>query len=277
MFRLIGLLGLLSLGACASIEAPSRVASQSPFMPSGIQVDAPQGYIEMCQRQPDLCGASAELAATSDGLAARAEAGDSVATQEGRATLSPANWSPGDAPVAPNPAVFTAPKVMADDAAQPLSFAARMDLLNRVNRFVNDNVRQRTDQATYGVEEYWRPSGIGRGATGDCKDIAIEKRLELIRAGFPDRDLFYAIGYRQDIGLHAVLVARTASGDMVLDSRSPYIVSWSAAPYLWVKHQSRRDPAVWVLVNGPSAEAPDMTVAALDIGAGKGLASDQVQ
>ena len=75
-------------------------------------------------------------------------------------------------------------------------------------------------------------------------------------AGVAPGALFYAIAYRSDIGLHAVLVAHTARGDLVLDSRSPRIIPWREAPYTWVQRQSQSEAFVWAMVirsNVPSA------------------------
>lgn len=253
MYRLLALSGLLFLGACASVDvAPGPVASAAPFMPSGMQVDAPQGYVDMCGRDAALCDDRSAVQASQ------------VEAPQGEARLTPASWN-------------GAPEAAMPEAAPDMAADQQMALLNRVNLYVNGNVAQRTDMQTMGVEEYWRRSGVGMGATGDCKDIAIEKRLQLIQHGYPARNLFYAIAFRSDIGLHAVLVARTAMGDVVLDNRTPYIVSWTQAPYVWVKRQSRSDPSVWALVNGPSAPEGQMRVASLDMNAADSFASAQAR
>jgi predicted transglutaminase-like cysteine proteinase len=118
-------------------------------------------------------------------------------------------------------------------------------LLDQVNRTVNRHVRQESDLRAYGRAEVWTPSGRGRRAVGDCEDIALEKRLELIKAGFPPDNLFLAVGYARRIGLHVVLVARTGSGDLVLDSRAAGIRMWRDVPYSWIGAQSGQDPARW--------------------------------
>jgi predicted transglutaminase-like cysteine proteinase len=122
-----------------------------------------------------------------------------------------------------------------------------------VNRNVNDHVIQRTDLANYGVAEFWTRSGSSRDSAGDCEDIAIEKRWELIELGYPTEDLFYAVAYRHGIGLHVVLVAHTEAGDLILDSRSPAIVAWDRAPYDWVKRQLPGDETHWALIGAPPA------------------------
>ncbi len=265
---MLGLSALLLLGACATVEDGPKFAVQGPFMPSGMTVDAPSGYIDMCQRDAALCAdptpalstARNVTAATVD-LASAALAGDRLDDGQGQPRLMMISWAQR-APAAAEPA--PAPVSDAAPTARPVDDAARMDMLNRVNRYVNGGVIQRLDASVNGDDD-WRRSGVGQGARGDCKDIAVEKRLELIQQGFPASALFYAIGFREDIGLHAVLIAHTEAGDMVLDSRSPYIVSWSQAPYLWVKRQSSEDPRVWSMVSGPPQAAAPVRVAALDL------------
>ncbi|MFT3966548.1 MAG: transglutaminase-like cysteine peptidase [Sphingobium sp.] len=127
--------------------------------------------------------------------------------------------------------------------------AEQMAMLKRVNHYVNSRVRQRTDMEIHGREELWVRSGVGRGAQGDCEDIAIEKRYELIRNGFPTDQLAFGVVYSLESGLHTVLLARTEQGDVILDSRTPYIRDWSSISYSWVSVQSMNDPMVWQRVN----------------------------
>jgi predicted transglutaminase-like cysteine proteinase len=123
-------------------------------------------------------------------------------------------------------------------------------MLESVNLYVNEHVDQATNLEVYGVDQFWTRSGTKHGARGDCKGLSIEKRLELIALGYPAADLFYAIAYQTDMGLHAVLVAHTEVGDLVLDSRSPRIALWSQTAYTWVKRQAPNAPATWVLAMG---------------------------
>jgi predicted transglutaminase-like cysteine proteinase len=126
-------------------------------------------------------------------------------------------------------------------------------LLVRINRLVNGRVRQRDDTSIFGVKELWRRSGIGRSAQGDCEDFAIEKREQLIAAGVPASMLFFATVWRADLGLHTLLIARTTEGDMVLDSRSPYVESWRRAPYVWISRQHPERPDRWTAISNVSA------------------------
>lgn len=124
-----------------------------------------------------------------------------------------------------------------------------IDLLREVNYRVNRHVRQVSDQTRFARSDVWQPSGIDRGARGDCEDLALEKRKLLIEAGFPADRLFLALAYgQQGVGLHLVLVARTDREDVVLDSRSHTIQPWSAAPYTWIAMQRPEQPMAWFSV-----------------------------
>jgi predicted transglutaminase-like cysteine proteinase len=120
-------------------------------------------------------------------------------------------------------------------------------LIAKINARVNHKVHQALDMRTYGRDDVWRPSGTGAGAVGDCEDLALEKRLQLIAAGFPPERLFMAIVFRPEVGLHAVLVARLPGGDRVLDSRVDYIQRWSQAGYAWLSLEQPGAPDRWAL------------------------------
>ncbi|WP_343525569.1 transglutaminase-like cysteine peptidase [Sphingomonas sp.] len=137
------------------------------------------------------------------------------------------------------------PARAAAEVPTTLSDAALKTLLKKVNRHVNGRVRQRSDAEIYGVGELWRRSGVGDGAVGDCEDVAIEKRAELVAAGFPSDRLAFAVVYSRASGLHTVLIARTEKEDVVLDGRSPYVTGWSQVDYSWISVQSMNDPMLW--------------------------------
>ena len=131
-------------------------------------------------------------------------------------------------------------------AAANVEPADRMAVLTRVNRAVNAEVYP-VAAALVGSSPWSRPILQNGVMMGDCKNYAVEKRQRLLAAGFPAQDLFYAIAYRRDVGLHAVLVAEIDGRDFVLDNRSPWVVPWSEAPYVWVKRQSSENPRAWRL------------------------------
>lgn len=159
--------------------------------------------------------------------------------------MSPAFALTHDSLALPGPMIepVSAPPVFHDDEAGKSNL---LELLAHVNKHVNGHVRQQSDIATYGVGELWRPSGDGPRAAGDCEDLAIEKRLQLIAAHFPPENLFFAVVYGTNIGLHTVLIARLGNGDVVLDSRTPYIEPWTRSGYKWLAIEKPGDPQVWL-------------------------------
>ena len=155
----------------------------------------------------------------------------------------PMAWrGPSADPVAGDSAVMPAPEL---SEKTPQKMADWRKQLARVNAHVNAHVSQQSDLATYGFPEFWRPSGAGAGAAGDCEDLALEKRVELLASHFPPERLFLAVVYRRDVGLHTVLVARLDGGDVVLDSRVDYLEPWDRAGYDWVSMETPGQPSEW--------------------------------
>ena len=141
----------------------------------------------------------------------------------------------------------------AQGAAPPVVLdGAHKATLERINRQVNDLITPAEDIQVYGVNEMWvNPlSAPARNtharARGDCEDYALAKRDLLIAEGWPAEALFIAVGYHAEYGLHAVLIAHTDKGDLVLDSRTPWIEAWGDTPYVWVKRQLASNSATWV-------------------------------
>lgn len=136
-------------------------------------------------------------------------------------------------------------------AAPASDLAHDIKLLARVNHLVNGRVLQRTDMRIYGRDEYWAPSGIARGAQGDCEDIALEKRKQLIAAGFDPTRLSLAVAYHRRLGLHTVLLARMDPGDLVLDNREARLRPWNRTSYTWVSLERRGKPGHWAMAIDP--------------------------
>jgi predicted transglutaminase-like cysteine proteinase len=104
-------------------------------------------------------------------------------------------------------------------------------VLARVNVDVNAAVRFAPDTETAGEEELWRYPRRGRG---DCEDIALEKRRRLVGLGMPGASLTMAIAFhRERLFSHAVLLAETDAGTLVLDSLDDAVACWQATPYLF--------------------------------------------
>jgi predicted transglutaminase-like cysteine proteinase len=135
----------------------------------------------------------------------------------------------------------------------------RRALLQAVNHRINAAIWPELDPVAYGREEYWtKPlawEARGDRARGDCEDYALEKRDALIAAGFPAEALYLAVGHAPHIGVHAVLIASTDQGDLVLDNRVGWIETVERARYSWVSRQSGPGLSDWSQAEGVAPRA----------------------
>jgi predicted transglutaminase-like cysteine proteinase len=116
------------------------------------------------------------------------------------------------------------------------------DQLLEVNAHFNATVVPETDEDLYHVAEFWTyPHGFG-----DCEDIALAKRRELIADGWPASTLLLAVVRESNGEGHAVLMVRTDRGDLVLDNQDGAVRVWNDTPYHYVKRQSQTDQSQWV-------------------------------
>lgn len=241
--------------ACGSVQAQPPAPS---FMPAGDVADPPEGFVEMCARDTALC--AAQPAATARRVrVAGSRSDDAVpATRSGFPVLFRLAAFVPDAAIPPHDPVRMADPVA---AAADLGGAAGMEMVKRINSKVNRIVVQVPDTVTAGVDEYWQRPTPGPILMGDCEDIAIEKRMRLIEAGFPPERLFYAVAYVRGYGLHTVLVVRLDAGDYVLDSLSPHLLAWSKVHYSWLRQQVPGDPLLWRRIGDPSRNGTMKAVA----------------
>jgi len=113
-----------------------------------------------------------------------------------------------------------------------------------INNHVNSTVVPITDQDFYNVAEFWTyPAGYG-----DCEDFALAKRRELIQRGWDPSTLLMAVVRESNGNGHAVLMARTDRGDMVLDNQVGAIKLWADTPYHFLKRQSQANAREWVSI-----------------------------
>ena len=128
--------------------------------------------------------------------------------------------------------------------------------LDRVNRQTNADIVPVTDTEQYGVEDHWT---LPRSGKGDCEDYALLKRQRLIKAGWPASALLMTVVFDEKREGHAVLTARTADGDFILDNKTSDIKLWSKTPYQFVMRQSYLDPIVWMSLD-PKRAVPSVQV-----------------
>lgn len=126
--------------------------------------------------------------------------------------------------------------------AMPLNDANWQQLVS-INAHFNQTILPVTDKDLYGVEEFWT---YPTGGYGDCEDYALAKRSALISAGWHPSTLMIAVVRQQNGDGHAVLIARTDRGDLVLDNQDGTIRLWSDTPYHYIKRQSQAHAGQWV-------------------------------
>ena len=114
--------------------------------------------------------------------------------------------------------------------------------LTRINAGVNAAIVPETDEDLYKVAEYWTyPQG-----RGDCEDIALEKRRQLIENGWDASTLLMTVVRERNGNGHAVLMVRTDRGDLILDNQVGRVLVWKDTDYEYVKRQSQADAGKWV-------------------------------
>ncbi len=115
----------------------------------------------------------------------------------------------------------------------------------QLNRQINGSVRSVSDQAQYGVVEHWAlPTARG----GDCEDFALLKKKRLIEAGLNPQMLLVATVLDRQRNAHAVLVLRTAHGDLVLDNLRDDVLHWRQTGYTFLRMQDPANPGRWTAV-----------------------------
>ena len=140
------------------------------------------------------------------------------------------------------------------NSAKPVAVSPpRLSDLEEVNRWVNQSITPVTDFEHYGVKEYWTIPTDGKG---DCEDYALLKRHMLIERGWSASALLITVVMDENNEGHAVLTARTRTGELILDNRSNDIRPWTKTPYEYVMRQSSRNPQMWVYLEPAPEKAP---------------------
>jgi len=118
--------------------------------------------------------------------------------------------------------------------------AERWAELKSVNRQVNTQIRpERNTEGLAG--EKWLISPV----SGDCNDYAVTKRHDLIAKGWAPRNVLLSEVVTTWGEHHLVVVVRTTTGDLVMDSLSGGIMPWQRTPYQWVRIQTPANPNYW--------------------------------
>ncbi len=128
-----------------------------------------------------------------------------------------------------------------------LSQKAWKDLV-RINAWVNNTIKPKTDLDHWGVVEKWSYPDDGYG---DCEDYVLLKRKLLMQAGWPRQALLITVVREPSGDGHAVLTVKTDKGEFILDNQNTDILLWSETSYRFVKRQSQSDPNSWIALGDP--------------------------
>ena len=129
-----------------------------------------------------------------------------------------------------------------DGMSSPVSAKSQMTIVTMINREINATVPEISDLAQYGELERWAlPTARG----GDCEDIAMRKKSDLIEAGIAPQGLMLSTVLDRDLNAHAVLVFRSESGDLVLDNLTDRILPWAETGYSFLRMQDPASPDRW--------------------------------
>lgn len=143
----------------------------------------------------------------------------------------------------------------AHTAERSMSESALLQLATAVNDKVNRQTRSIEDRRQYGREEYWAlPTRRG----GDCEDFVLLKKKILLSYGVASNRLLIATVLDRKLRSHAVLVLRTAKGDLILDNQNRKILPWNRTGYTFLKKQNPKALGSWqaVLAGGVISERP---------------------
>ena len=146
------------------------------------------------------------------------------------------------------------------NAAEPETVAGTpdlLDLLDTVNRYVNQTVLPVRDIDSRGVIDRWE---YPWNDMGDCEDIQLLKRKYLVEAGVPRRALPMTVVVDEFGEGHAVLTVRTDTEDLILDNRRSTVRRWDQTGYAFIKREASTATG-WAFVEAPP-ERPLVTAAA---------------
>lgn len=131
----------------------------------------------------------------------------------------------------------------------------RLAEMTEINRTVNRTIEPATDLEVYGKVEYWTiPT-----TRGDCEDYVLLKRQRLIARGWPVSTLLVTVVRDENGEGHAILTARTAQGDFLLDNKTDDIRLWSQSKYTFVMRQSYLDPKMWMSLDPSDGTSPALS------------------
>ncbi len=118
-----------------------------------------------------------------------------------------------------------------------------------VNAKVNGTIKPMTDDEHWGIPDVW---DLPTDGYGDCEDFQLLKRKLLVQAGLPRRALRMTVVIDEKGEGHAVLMARTDRGDLILDNKTSAVLPWHQTGYIYVKREGQ-DGTAWISLGGAMA------------------------
>ena len=162
-----------------------------------------------------------------------------AAMRDGAATLPPQGW------------VEFCRRNGTDPSCQSVQLdAARLRQLQQVQASLRAIPRV-SDSRTAGQAELWR---VADRRGGDCEDIALAARQQLLAAGWPVTALRLATAWTEQREFHVVLTVDAVQGNrpatLVLDSRFAVVMSWQKLEQLGYRFATRQAQhgSAWVTV-----------------------------
>lgn len=267
----------LTLSALGLIAAPAF--ANDIAMPLGLPASIPAGFLDLCARAPEDCAEPGVEVADIHDQARRMFWAGVFERQSGPRAAA-------DAPAAARPYPRPSRLGFGRNAARPrrdlqgsdrpryfapalepnglepkggeraererpqpaLSLTTKdWERIDRVNRDLNRQIRQVSDQRQFGVADYWA-APTGRSPRGDCEDYVLAKRRALIDLGYARSAFSIALVVTTWGEEHAVLLMATSEGEVVLDNLSQRIVRWNEADYTWVKRQAPGRALTWASI-----------------------------
>lgn len=128
-------------------------------------------------------------------------------------------------------------------ARQVVLTEANWKQLLHINATVNSAIQPVTDMDHWGVAEHW---DIPTDGKGDCEDYALEKRRQLMQAGWPRQALLMTVVRDKNGDGHAVLTVKSDRGDLILDNQEAKVLLWDQTGYKFIKRQSAESPNRWL-------------------------------
>ena len=116
-----------------------------------------------------------------------------------------------------------------------------------VNDQVNQWVKGISDREHWGTADRW---DLPEDGAGDCEDFQLLKRKMLVTLGLPHRAMRMTVVVDEDGEGHAVLMARTDRGDLILDNKRDDVLPWKRTGYHYVKREGQ-DSATWTALKAP--------------------------